>query len=89
MKNMMTMDTIENNFDYDLNDAEHEDLTQAYSDESSSLLFTQPLKKLSDLHLMFLIHSDIENCNIVMDAIKHLSSPMLTKKDLQSLHLHS
>ncbi len=62
----------ENIFDYELTDIEGEILNPAYNDENTYLIFTLNLKRLSDLHLLFLIRRDKKNGERIMDIIRNL-----------------
>jgi len=64
------IDSAENIFDYDLKDLERKVLNLAFNDETSYILFTQPLKILSDLHLLFLIRNDRINRNRIIRNFK-------------------
>lgn len=71
MNRNMMIDNVDNIFDYDLKDIEHEVLNLAYDDEVSYLLFTLPYKILCDLHLLFLVRKDKKNRNRIIDQIRH------------------
>jgi len=60
----------ENIFDYDMTFIETEVINPDRTDKESYLKRTPVLKKLSDLHLLFLIRRDKENCDRIMEMIK-------------------
>ena len=60
----------ENIFDYDMTFIEIEVINPDRTDKESYLKRTPVLKKLSDLHLLFLIRRDKENCDRIMEVIK-------------------
>jgi hypothetical protein len=60
----------ENIFDYDMTFIETEVINPDRTDKESYLKRTPVLKKLSDLHLLFLIRRDKENCDRIMEVIK-------------------
>jgi hypothetical protein len=59
-----------NIFDYDMTFIETEVINPDRTDKESYLKRTPVLKKLSDLHLLFLIRRDKENCDRIMEMIK-------------------
>ena len=57
-------------FDYDLNVIECEVLNPAHNTKTLYLLFTSKEKILSDLHLLFLIRRDRENCERIREMFR-------------------
>ena len=60
----------ENIFDYDMTFIEIEVINPDRTDKESYLKRTPMLKKLSELHLLFLIRRDKKNCDRIMEVIK-------------------
>ncbi len=60
---------IENVFAYDLSALEKEALGLSDTNEITYLLFTDPQKILSDLHLLFLMRKDKANYERLKDKI--------------------
>jgi hypothetical protein len=50
---------------------EYEALSPAYQNEALYLLFTPEVKILSDLHLLFLIRSDMQNYGRIAEKLRH------------------
>jgi exopolysaccharide biosynthesis predicted pyruvyltransferase EpsI len=61
----------ENIFDYNLTNLEREVITPCNPDEVSYLFETPKIKKLSDLQLLFMMRRDKENCDRIIEIIKH------------------
>ncbi len=62
---------IENVFEHNLNDLEIEVLNLFSVEETSYLRYTEPLKILIDLHLLFLMRCDKKNCDRIMNMIRN------------------
>ena len=66
------INTKETIFNYDLNDLEREVLAIDSDDEATYIQNSPAIKKLSDLHLLFLMRKDKENRERTIEVIKRL-----------------
>lgn len=64
-------------YDYELSDIEYEVLITDNIDRSSYYRDTSQLKRLSDLHLLFLIRRDKENAERILNLIRNMSESLV------------